>query len=168
MPKPSFVRALRAGMTEAEQRLWYHLRAHRFLGLKFKRQMPLGPFIADFVCIEFKLVIEADGGQHGSEADEKRDGWFRREGYTVLRFWNNEILQQTESVLEAIRQAVLARGYVDTPALSPGPSPASGRGENTERVSRADGCLPSPSGRGAGGEGERTPKPQSVNRPLPT
>ena len=112
---------LRSNQTGAEQRLWYYLRAKRFMGLKFKRQKPIGPFIADFVCMEHKLVIEADGGQHGSDADVKRDAWFQSAGFTVLRFWNHEILEQTEAVLERIRLTV--------EALSPGPSPTRGRGE---------------------------------------
>jgi very-short-patch-repair endonuclease len=114
-------KSLRKGQTDAEQRLWYFLRAHRFMALKFKRQKPIGPFIADFVCLELKLIIEVDGGQHGSPTDERRDRWFADRGYTVLRFWNNEVLGQTEAVLEKIRLVVLA--------LSPSPSPASGRGE---------------------------------------
>ena len=112
---------LRTNQTEAEQRLWYYLRAHRFMGLKFKRQKPVGLFIVDFVCLEIKLIIEADGGQHGDDADAKRDAWLKAQGFTVLRFWNNDILGQTDAVLERIRQTVLA--------LSPNPSPASGRGE---------------------------------------
>jgi len=76
------------------------------MGLKFKRQKPMGPYIADFVCIELRLLIEADGGQHGGDADAERDAWFYAHGYTVLRFWNHEILGQTEAVLERIRQAV--------------------------------------------------------------
>jgi len=91
------------------------------MALKFKRQKPVGPFIVDFICLELGLVIEVDGGQHGSPADERRDRWFGDRGYTVLRFWNNEVLGQTEAVLERIRQVALA--------LSPNPSPASGRGE---------------------------------------
>lgn len=97
---------LRSNQTDAEQRLWYHLRAQRFMGLKFKRQKPMGPYIADFVCIELRLLIEADGGQHGGKADAERDAWFHAHGHTVLRFWNHEILGQTEAVLERIRQAV--------------------------------------------------------------
>ena len=112
---------LRSNQTEAEQRLWYHLRGQRFLGLKFKRQKPIGAYIADFVCMEPRLVIEADSGQHGGDADMQRDTWFRTQGFTVLRFWNHEILGQTDAVLERIRQSVIA--------LSPSPSPASGRGE---------------------------------------
>ncbi|WP_426990634.1 endonuclease domain-containing protein [Cupriavidus sp. 30B13] len=125
------MKSLRASQTEAEQRLWYHFRAHRFLGLKIRRQKQLGPFIADFVCLELKLVIEADGGQHGDISDARRDAWFQRNGYTVLRFWNNEVLGQTGAVLERVREVALRLGHVDAPALSPGPSPASGRGEQT-------------------------------------
>jgi very-short-patch-repair endonuclease len=111
---------LRTGQTEAELRLWYHLRAHRFLGLKFKRQKPIGRFIVDFACMEQGLVIELDGGQHSEQqgADAQRDSWLLSQGFRVLRFWNDEVLRDTQAVLEVIRQA-----------LSPGPSPASGRGE---------------------------------------
>jgi len=100
---------LRSGQTMIEQRLWYHLRAHRFMGLKFKRQKPIGHYIVDFVCLEHRLIIEIDGGQHAEQTDydQVRDDWLRREGYTVLRFWNNEVLQQMEGVLEQIRIAVL-------------------------------------------------------------
>jgi very-short-patch-repair endonuclease len=117
---------LRANQTEAEQRLWYHLRARRFMGLKFKRQKPIGSYIADFVCMEYGLVIEVDGGQHGGESDRRRDAWFREHGFTVLRFWNNEVLGETAAVLERIRMEILA--------LSPGPSPASGRGEKNQEA----------------------------------
>ncbi|WP_155301293.1 endonuclease domain-containing protein [Cupriavidus necator] len=107
---------LRSNQTEAEWRLWYHLRAHRFLGLKFKRQCQLGPFVADFVCKELRLVIEADGGQHDQAADARRDDWFKHEGFRVLRFWNNEILGQTDAVLEQLREVVLDLGHVDNGA----------------------------------------------------
>ena len=113
-------KALRRNQTDAEQRLWYHLRAHRFMGLKFKRQKPIGRYIVDFVCMEKQLIIELDGGQHSEQVayDQQRDTWLHGQGYTVLRFWNNEVMQQLEGVLEQIHLA-----------LSPGPSPASGRGE---------------------------------------
>jgi very-short-patch-repair endonuclease len=115
-------KVLRSNQTEAEQRLWYHLRAHRFMGLKFKRQKPIGRYIVDFICMERALVIELDGGQRADTIlkDRHRDDWLRNQGYTVLRFWNNEVMQQLDGVLEQIRVVV---------ALSPGPSPASGRGE---------------------------------------
>ena len=105
-PLLAHARQLRQHQTEAEQRLWYHLRARRFLGLKFRRQVPLGPYIVDFLCPALKLVIEADGGQHDAAMGGCRDQWLRDRGYLVLRFWNHEILQNTEVVLEAIRLAV--------------------------------------------------------------
>ncbi|MBS4099137.1 MAG: endonuclease domain-containing protein [Sulfuricella sp.] len=121
-------KALRAGQTDAEQKLWVHLRAHRFMDLKFKRQKPVGRYIVDFVCLEQRLIIEIDGGQHAeqTEYDQCRDAWLRNQGYAVLRFWNNVVLQQLEEVLEQIRLAV---------TLSPGPSPTTrGRGEQNGAV----------------------------------
>ena len=115
-------KTMRSNQTKAEQRLWYHLRAKHFLGLKFRRQKPIDPFIADFVCMEYRLVIEADGGQHGSPTDAQRDAWFKARDFTVLRFWNNEVLRQTDGVLEQIRLMI--------DPLSPDPSPTRGRGEN--------------------------------------
>lgn len=119
-------KALRKNMTAAETTLWYHLRAHRLQGFKFKRQKPVGQFIVDFVCMEHRIVIEVDGGQHLDEAqyDQARDEWLRRRGFEVLRFWNHEVMGNLEGVLEAIHMALRSR------TLSPGPSPARGRGEN--------------------------------------
>ena len=98
-------KTLRSTQTDAEQKLWYHLRAHRFMGRKFKRQKPIGRYIVDFVCLEDKLIIELDGGQHveNVEYDLERDTWLRSEGFTVLRFWNNDLLNEMEGVLERIR-----------------------------------------------------------------
>jgi len=125
---------LRRAMTDAEQKLWYYLRAHRFMGRKFKRQKPLGRYVVDFVCLEEQLIIELDGGQHAEshEYDQARDAWLRSEGYTVLRFWNNEMMNETEGVLGRIRIAIDAGAQTRASglqALSPGPSPTSGRGE---------------------------------------
>ncbi|MCL5668621.1 MAG: endonuclease domain-containing protein [Gammaproteobacteria bacterium] len=116
-------KALRSNQTEAEQRLWCYLRAHRFMGLKFKRQKPIGRYIVDFVCLEQRLIIELDGGQHieQSARDQRRDAWLRSQGYTVLRFWNNDVMQELEGVLEQIRSALST--------LSLASSPTSGRGE---------------------------------------
>ena len=116
----SNAKTLRSHQTEAEQRLWYHLRAHRFMELKFKRQKPIGRYIVDFVCLEQQLIIELDGGQHVEQEayDRQRDAWLRQQGYTVLRFWNNDVMQNLDGVLEQIHMA-----------LSPGPSPMNGRGE---------------------------------------
>ncbi len=104
-------KALRTNQTDAEQRLWYHLRAHRFMGLKFKRQKPIGRYIVDFVCMECGLIVELDGGQHAENVkyDQQRDEWLRGRGFTVLRFWNNDVMQQLESVLEQIRLVALSR-----------------------------------------------------------
>ena len=102
-----FAKQLRSNMTDAEQLLWRHLRAHRLNGAKFRRQQPIGPYIVDFVHFTARLVIEADGGQHNeSERDLRRDAWLESEGYRVLRFWNDDILKNTEVVLEVIFKAV--------------------------------------------------------------
>ena len=98
-------RALRQEMTDAEGCLWQQLRGHRFMGLKFKRQKPLGRYIVDFACLEIGLIIELDGGQHAGQVayDQRRDLWLQEQGFTVLRFWNHEALQQTDAVLEQLR-----------------------------------------------------------------
>jgi len=123
---------LRTHMTDAELRLWYYLRGHRLLGLKFKRQKPIGPYIVDFVCMQCLLVIEVDGSQHqDSAADRCRDQYLQQRGYRVLRFWNHDVLTQTASVLEAIRLKVMET--TDCPAPSPAlaghPLPQAGEGK---------------------------------------
>ena len=99
------VRALRGGMTDAELWLWRELRGRRFAGLKFRRQKPLGRYIVDFVCLERGLIVELDGGQHAEQVvyDRQRDAWLSAQGFVVLRFWNHDVLQQTDAVLERIR-----------------------------------------------------------------
>jgi very-short-patch-repair endonuclease len=90
-------------MTDAEKLLWRHLRGYRLLGKKFRRQQPIGPYVVDFVHFGAGIVIEADGGQHNErEADKLRDAWLQSQGFKVLRFWNDEILTKTSSVLEVI------------------------------------------------------------------
>ncbi|MFD1557641.1 endonuclease domain-containing protein [Paraburkholderia silviterrae] len=126
-----FARILRKNMTDAEQLLWRHLRAHRLCGQKFRRQQPVGPYIVDFVHFGARLVIEADGGQHnGNPDDAARDAWLRNRGFTVLRFWNDEILLNVEVVLEVIL-GELAKGAASFPLfpLSPCPSPSRERGD---------------------------------------
>jgi len=94
-------------MTDAERRLWSVLRSRRLLGYKFRRQHPIGPFIADFACIGHKLIVEADGGQHDESAtDKRRTAWLKREGWRIVRFWNNDILANPAGVGEAIVQAL--------------------------------------------------------------
>ena len=101
-------RNLRRDSTTAENRLWYVLRNRTLGGLKFARQMPIGPYFADFVCRESGLIVELDGGQHQEQAerDRTRDRYLQARGFRVLRFWNHEVLGETEAVLEAIRLAV--------------------------------------------------------------
>jgi very-short-patch-repair endonuclease len=104
-------RQLRVVMTDAERRLWAALRGRRLQGFKFRRQHPLGPYILDFACIEHRLVIEADGGQHADcEHDRRRTGWLEARGWRVVRFWNNEILANTDGVLDAILRALGSTG----------------------------------------------------------
>jgi very-short-patch-repair endonuclease len=94
-------------MTDAERKLWFALRDRRFAQFKFRRQVPVGPFIADFVCFETRLVVEIDGGQHaGSLADKRRDRWFAKNNFWVLRFWNNEVLSNLEGVSTLIAEAL--------------------------------------------------------------
>ena len=96
---------LRQNQTDAEQKLWFELRGRRLRGYKFKRQIPKGDYIVDFVCEENKLIVEVDGGQHGDqqvEYDEKRTEYLESEGYQVLRFWNNEVLTNMDGVLIVI------------------------------------------------------------------
>lgn len=99
---------LRQNMTEAEQKLWRHLRGKRFQKIKFKRQKPIGPYIVDFVALKERLVIELDGSQHleQQEYDQRRTKFLESLGYEILRFWDNECLIQTESVLTKIYQAL--------------------------------------------------------------
>lgn len=109
-------RNLRKRSTDAERLLWRHLRARQLDGLKFRRQQPIGNYIVDFACLERGVVIELDGGQHAAEVqkDRKRDRWFEVEGFTVLRFWNNEVLTNTDGVLEVVSESCL-----DHPPLTP-------------------------------------------------
>jgi len=100
-------RKLRRAMTQAETRLWSHLRGSVLKGAKFVRQFPIGPHVADFACRSAKLVVELDGGQHSAEVDALRTASIETHGYRVIRFWNNDVLANTEGVLEAIRQELL-------------------------------------------------------------
>jgi very-short-patch-repair endonuclease len=99
----SCARAMRAEPTDSERQLWYALRDRRMEALKFRRQAPIGPYIVDLLCVSHRLVVEADGSQHAeSKHDAARDAWLAREGYTVLRFSNRDILTARESVLVTI------------------------------------------------------------------
>lgn len=93
---------LRRNMTPAERLLWHHLRAHRFMGLSVRRQAPIGPFIVDFLIPDHRLIIEADGGGHGSSHDVERDQWLTDRGFRILRLWNRGILTDLPACLDAI------------------------------------------------------------------
>jgi very-short-patch-repair endonuclease len=96
-------RDLRREMTEAEKKLWRYIRDDQLEGNRFRRQVPVKPYILDFCCLKKRLAIEVDGGQHTENAhDLVRTRWLERKGYQVLRFWNNEVLSNVEGVLEAI------------------------------------------------------------------
>ena len=110
---------LRKTMTDAERWLWQRLRNRELAGWKFRRQHPIGPFIVDFVCIEKRIVVEIDGGQHAEnlESDAKRSEYLKEKGYQVFRFWNNDVLQDGESVLSVILS------FLEENSPSPLPSP---------------------------------------------
>jgi very-short-patch-repair endonuclease len=114
----NFARTLRRNQTEAEKRLWRKLRSRDFQGVKFRRQQPLGPYVADFCSFQNKMIIELDGGQHAlaQEEDEKRTAYLKRSGFQVIRVWDNEVLNKMEGVLEYIRQSLKSAPL--TPALS--------------------------------------------------
>ena len=126
-------RTLRMNMTDAEKCLWAVLRGRRLRGYKFRRQRPVGPYILDFVCIEYRLVIEADGGQHADNAqDDVRTAWLAKAGWRVIRFWKNDILSNSEGVQETILQTLETLNVEPSPSRPEGrvpPSPASGRGD---------------------------------------
>jgi very-short-patch-repair endonuclease len=119
--KTNSARALRRRMTDAERRLWYHLRDHRLPGFKFRRQHPIGPYIVDFVCLEHRLVVELDGGQHAADPDDPvREAFLRGKGYRMLRFWNNEVLKHTAAVCESIHREM---------SVNPAPAGCGGQAE---------------------------------------
>ena len=93
-------------MTEAEKRLWNRLRDRQFLNLKFRRQHPVPPYIADFFCEEKKLIVEVDGGQHTDDYDKNRTKYLQNIGYRVIRFWNNEVMNNIEGVLESLHDQI--------------------------------------------------------------
>jgi very-short-patch-repair endonuclease len=100
---------LRQSMTDAERALWRELR-HDQLGRRFRRQHPIPPYIADFACVEAKLIVEAGGGQHADDSDRGRDQYLVKQGWRILRFWNNDVLHNLTGVLQAIAAALAERG----------------------------------------------------------
>lgn len=105
---PSFASQLRTNATEAEKRLWCFLRNRQLAGYKFRRQFPIPPYIVDFVCLEQRLVIELDGGQHADAMayDAARTSFLEQQGFRVLRFWNNDALSNTAAVVDQITKAL--------------------------------------------------------------
>ena len=134
-PQRTFARRMRKEPTEAERKLWWHLR-HRLPlnGSHFRRQVQIGPYIADFACHTSKLVVEIDGGQHGSRTteDQTRTRRLEADGYRVLRFWNNDVLSNIEGVLTEIQHAA-------TGTPTPDPSPQGGGEKQVRRHSPSRG-----------------------------
>jgi very-short-patch-repair endonuclease len=118
-PQRQFAREMRGAPTQAERKLWWHLR-HRLAapGTLFRRQVRIDRYLADFACHAHRIVVEVDGGQHGarSAADEERNRAIEANGYRVLRFWNNDVLKNIDGVLEVIQSAIST-----TPTPSPSP-----------------------------------------------
>lgn len=114
----SRARALRNNPTDVEKLLWRRLRMWQLDGYKFRRQQPLGNYIVDFVCFEKRVIVEVDGGQHAEQTsyDAERDAWLRDHGFSVLRFWNNDVLQNINSVKDIILSKL-----ENTPFLNPSP-----------------------------------------------
>jgi very-short-patch-repair endonuclease len=134
-------------MTNAERKLWHAIKAHRLDGVGFRRQTPIGRYVVDFVSHRMRLIVELDGSQHGLHAnierDRRRDEWLKSRGYTMLRFWNNEVLTNLDGVLTTIfgalppSQPSPARGEGFEPAAPPrqfsGDSPGSAAEEEDTR-----------------------------------
>jgi adenine-specific DNA-methyltransferase len=121
---------LRAEMTDAEKKLWRHLRGRQLDARQFRKQVPIGNYVVDFCCLKAQLVVEVDGGQHDAQAaqDEHRTRWLNGQGYRVIRFWNNEVLQNIDGVLQEISRVLALpplRGVTDP---HPNPPPNRGRG----------------------------------------
>jgi very-short-patch-repair endonuclease len=115
-------RALRRSQTNAERALWARFRDRRVGGVKFRRQHPVGPYVVDFCCAEHKLIIEVDGGQHAESvtADRIRTAFLEKQGYRVLRFWDNDVLAHTDAVLDRIFAEVTPEALPTKPHVDVG------------------------------------------------
>jgi very-short-patch-repair endonuclease len=129
----TFAKQLRKNMTDAERKLWEFLRHKQISGLKFRKQAPIGKFIVDFVCHEAKIIIELDGGQHDEEKninyDNERSLWLSSQGYFVQRYWNNEIFENIEGVVDSILDLCSSRICTPHPFLPP---QSGGKGRTNE------------------------------------
>jgi len=128
MEPRNFARALRNNATPSERILWRHLSARKVLGIRFNRQVPIGPYICDFVARSLMLVVEVDGGQHGWQtgADQQRTRYLEAQGYRVIRFWNSDVLERIEGVV-----AEIAKVIADLPSRLPSPNPSRKREGNS-------------------------------------
>ena len=146
-------RKLRRSSTDVERILWHRIRDKQIEDFRFRRQRPIGKYIVDFVCLDAMLIVEVDGGQHADAvlADAARTQFLESLGYRVLRFWNNEVLENMEGVLERIREALLKLATSNpTPTL-----PFAGEGADTASAD-VSARSPSPAKRGKAGMGVRS------------
>ena len=126
-------RKLRSRMTDAERKLWFALRDRRLGAFKFRRQVPIGRYVADFLCFEFRVVVEVDGGQHAESArDARRDRWFSENGFRIIRFWNNDVLSNLDGVLAVLVTELNGTPHPTSRSRSTSPSPARGEGRKGE------------------------------------
>ena len=157
-------RALRQNSTEAERLMWSHLRDRRLAGHKFRRQHPQGPFFADFACLDARLVVEIDGGQHfepdAVAADARRTAALQQAGFEVLRFDNRQVLAETDAVLAVIMERLQAR------SPHPNPLPQAGEGANQGPLPRAgEGAIQGPLPQAAEGAPQDMPASAGQRNP---
>ena len=160
-------RKLRRSTTDVERKLWHRIRDKQIEGFRFRRQRPVGRFIVDFICLDARLIVELDDGQHAENVahDKKRSAFLESLGYRVLRFWNNEVIENMDGVLERLREALLLTRLDPTLTL-----PLAGEGTDlagvevvaANEIDRASAevvaIAPSPAKRGKAGMGVRTNK----------
>jgi very-short-patch-repair endonuclease len=121
-------------MTDAERKPWFALKDRRSDAFKFRRQVPIGPYIADFPCFESRLIVEVDGGRHAeSVRDVERDAWLTRNAFRVVRYWNNDVLQNLEGVLTDLAAELNKPPHPSSSLRSTPPSPARGEGKKVAR-----------------------------------
>jgi len=131
--KRTFAKSLRANATDAEIMLWQLLRSRRLASLKFRRPVPVGPWFVVFVSFEQRLIVEADGSQQAESEDDRRRGYdLSDRGFRVLRFWNNDILMRSQSVLEMIVDVVARPPHPAAPSGAHPPSPTGGEGKKAK------------------------------------
>jgi len=143
-------RKLRRNSTDVERKFWHRIRDKQIDEYRFRRQRPIGRYIVDFICLEARLIVELDGGQHAEDAayDQRRTAFLESLGYRVLRFWNNEVIENMTGVLERLRETLL-----ETQAPTP-PSALPLAGEGTDRAEgEVAAGTPSPAQRGKAGMG---------------